>query len=419
MKKIKRLIILLLLVCGLLYLGTYHTYASTYNPNKTYTIWTDVNRPDTIEEIMEIIDLQADFKGQDVSNSIIYVDSSNYINEILNMPQPCMRKLGSYIITFEAFAPNGNSSTCQVIVNVEDREAPYILSIYTKNEISISLNEVNKFGLDFVEERILKNVRAYDDFDQFNLDYDTDTSSVLMKAGDYNATVTISDQSGNNISHTMTIHITDDIKPRFEIECDYIIAGVNDGYTIDNIIDRAAIVAFSSDNVDIEVHIRTDSLPSSFNTAGVYIIPVYATYQGLTSEFNFYLEIVDESAPSFSLDETVLTVTNRNLCTQNEIEAFIDLKAKSMNYTYEVLNDEYSENYDQNGEYEYEVLLTYEDGNEEVLHLTMRVIEDEEVKEVEIKKPNFFKKVWEFIKSLCIILFKIAIWPIEVLKTSK
>ena len=90
-----------------------------------------------------------------------------------------------------------------------------------------------------------------------------------------------------------------------------------------------------------------------------------------------------------------------------------------MNYTYEVLNDEYSENYDQNGEYEYEVLLTYEDGNEEVLHLTMRVIDDEEIKEVEIKKPNFFKKVWEFIKSLCIILFKIAIWPIEVLKTSK
>ena len=217
----------------------------------------------------------------------------------------------------------------------------------------------------------------------------------------------------------MTIHITDDIKPRFEIACEYIIAGINDGYTIDNIVERAEIEAFSSDNISIEVHVSSINLPSAFNTPGVYIIPVYATYEGLTSTFNFYLEIVDESVPTFSLDETVLTVTNKNLCTQNEIEAFIDLKAKSINYTYEVLNDEYSENYDQNGEYNYEVLLTYEDGNEEVLHLTMRVIDDAEIKEVEIKKPNFFEKAWEFIKSMCIILFKIAIWPVEVLKTSK
>ncbi|MCR5422859.1 MAG: hypothetical protein K6E74_04400 [Bacilli bacterium] len=421
MRKVKKLVILVLLVISIFYLGVYKVKATKYNSNKVYTYYTDVSRPDTLLEIIDAIGLTAEIGGVDISNSIVYVDSAEYINEVLNKPRASMRTLGTYTVSFEAFAPNGNSAVCSINIVVEDKDEPCKMELYTKDELSISISEMDQFGDSFVADRILKNIRYIDDHDLFNVEYFVDDSNILKKAGDYTVTTTIKDQSDNEAFHTMTIHIIDEILPRFEIENEYFLAKPSDGYTIDNIVARAHVLAFGNDGTELDVSVKSDNLPNAFTTPGIYIVPVEASYNGHTSSINIYLEIFDETVPEFSLNESVLTVTNKVMCPKDEIDAFINLRAKSTNYTYEVINDCYSENYDQNGDYDYDVLLTYEDGHEEMLHLTLRVIEDEEIKEVEeeTKNPNFFQKVWNFSKHFVIVLWKIIIWPIRLLKTSK
>ena len=421
MQRTKKLFIFLLLFFMILCLCGYKVSATRYNSNNTYTYYTDVNDPDTLQEILESIDLKADVSGVDVSDSIVYIGSAEYVNEILNKPLPSMRRLGTYTIFFEAFGANGNSATCEINVIVEDKRGPYVLSEYTKSELSISVFELEKFGNSFVENKVLKNIRYFDDHDMFNLNYSVDTSNVLNRTGDYEVTTTIKDQSNNSQYHHMTIHIFDEILPRFEVETDYFLASPSDGLTKDDIITRAHVLAFGNDGNQVEVHIKSNSLPQAFNTPGIYIVPLEASFNGFSSSINIYVEIIDESVPEFDLNDAVLTVTSNVKCSKEEIDAFISLKAKSDKYTYEVLNDNYSENYDQNGDYDYDVLLTYEDGREEVLHLTLRVVEDEEIKEVEeeTKNPNFFQKVWNFTKHFCIVLWKIIIWPTRLLKTSK
>ena len=155
-----------------------------------------------------------------------------------------------------------------------------------------------------------------------------------------------------------------------------------------------------------------------FNEVGMYEIIFSASNGNESLRATFYLEIID-SEIEFTYDEKLLVAKKDVLYTYEDINSIIKLYASRNDYTYDVIEDEYSENYDKVGDYPYVVHIKYEDGIEEDLKITFRVLDEnniEEKEEREIKKPNFFEKVWAFMKKMAIILYKILKWPFTLIK---
>ena len=94
--------------------------------------------------------------------------------------------------------------------------------------------------------------------------------------------------------------------------------------------------------------------------------------------------------------------------------------SKNKKYVYELVNDQYTKNYKEEGLYDYEVELSYlnEDGSlsgeKERISFVLEVVEMEDVKE------DGFKNISSFtisIKKIGQILYGIIKWPIVFLGT--
>ena len=424
MKKVFK-ISLFLLVIFVSFFGITYTYASTYDQNKTYYLEVDVNNPDSLEEIMEKIGLTAYDHGNDITETIVSVRSNDYIEDVLNQPTASKRRLGNYDIIFQAEDPRGNTSTMTVIAKVVDRDGPQLLDLLTSNTVSISVNEITKFGEEVIEKRILDNVRGVDNHDLFNVEYSVDCSAVQAKNGSYNAQVTITDQSYNSNTFTIRVDIYDELKPRFKVTTEYLFADIDNDFTATSLIELAGIEAFDSHNNHIDVSLKEGENGGPYNTAGIHIITYEAREEDKVSYFDFYLEVFEDVDITFDLDETVLVVSSSNVASYgNKIDDLIRLKTHQENYTYEVIKDDYSENCDNPGDYNYDIVVTFEDGREEEMHFVMRVItevseggesEEENTNNIEIKKPSFFEKAWRIVLKAITIIFGIFKWPFTLL----
>ena len=424
MKRIFK-ISLFLLVVVMSFLSVYTLYAETYDSRKTYSLEVDVNDPDSIEEIMDKIGISAYDHGLDITETIVSVRSNDYINNVLNQPTASKRQLGAYTIVFQAEDARGNVSTMNVIVEVVDNDGPELLEVLSSDIIGISVNEIDKFGTDIVEKRILDKVKGIDNHDLFDVEYSVDYSNVQTKNGSYNAYVTITDQSDNSNTFTIRIDIYDEVKPRFEASTEYLFADTNNEFTPESIIELADIRAYDSHNNLLNVSLREGEDGGPYSTAGIYVITFEANDGNMASYFDFYLEVFEDVDITFDVDETVLVVTNNNVSTNiSRIDDLIRLKTHEENYTYEVISDEYSDNYNVDGDYNYDVVVTFEDGREEEMHFVMRVISDVQKSDeesdieggsVEIKKTSFFEKAWRIVLKAFIIILGIFKWPFTLL----
>ena len=421
MKRIFK-ISLFLLVSVMSFVSATSIFAQTYDSQKTYSLEVDVNDPDTIEEIMEKIGLSAYDHGVDVSETIVSVRTDSYIDNVLNQPTASKRRLGNYNINFQAEDDRGNLEEMVVVVRVVDNDGPQLNALLSADRLSISINEIEKFGEEIIEKRILDNVRGVDNHDLFDVEYDVNYSSVLTKNGTYDAFVTITDQSYNSNTFTIIIDIYDEAKPRFEADTEYLFGDVGSSFTADSIKELAGIRAFNSKNMQIDVNLKAGENEGPYDEAGIYVITYEARDGEAYSTFDFYLEIFSDVDITFDLDATVLVVSNTNVSdNKSRIDDLIRLKTHQENYTYEVIKDDYSENYNENGDYDYDLIVRFEDGSEKEMHFVMRVIdevakvEEETTNDIEIKKPSFFEKTWKiFLKAITIIIgiFK---WPFTLL----
>lgn len=423
MKKFFKINLFLLVILGS-FLSLTSLHAATYDKRKIYSLEIDVNDPDSLEEIIEKIGLVAYDNGLDVSNTIVSVMTSGYIDDVLNQPTPSTRKLGSYFLDFQAEDSRGDCYMMEIIANVVDKEAPQVWTLMTDSQVGISLNEISKFGREIIERRVLSHVRGIDNHDLFDLDYSVDYSDVQEKNGTYNAYVTITDKSSNSCDYTMHVQIYDELKPRFEVSREYIIGVADDNYTASSIITAAGLCAYNSANNEVTVSLKEGENPGPYTTPGVYIIKYEAKEGSLVSSFDLYLEIMGESEVTFELDETVLVVSGASSVSSlnSRLDDLIKLRTHQENYTYEVVNDEYSENSETPGDYNYDLVVTFEDGREEEMHFVMRVIsetpKEESTKEestISTKKPSFFEKAWRIVLKAVTIIIGIFKWPFTLL----
>lgn len=379
----------------------------------------DVNNPMTLDEIIENAQIEAHSASIDYTNSIVCLYSDGYFANVLNQECISLRKLGDYNMFLEAENQSGRRSYLELTVRVVDKEAPEFITSYCKSKLTIKVAEIDN-SMTNLKSYILKNVKAHDAHDVFDLNYSVDVTNVEKKEGNYNVIVEAKDKSGNASIYNIQIQVLDDKLANiiFADGHDYMIGSINDNITLNLITGYANPVAFDNNqnHLDISCNYNDNMV---FNEVGMYEIIYSASYAGENLNAVFYLEIIDEDI-EFTYDEKLLVVKKDDLYTYDDINNVIKMYANKNEYTYEVIEDGYSENYDKIGDYRYVVQIHYEDGTEEDLNLRFKVIDENEhlTKEdnLEIKKPNFFEKVWQFLKKMAIILYKIMKWPFTMLK---
>ncbi len=417
MKRINFVFMFVVVLIGLI-ISTINIKVSADAGERDIILEVDVNNPMTLAEIIENAQIEAHSASIDYTDQIVCIYSDGYFTDVLNQECVSLRKLGDYNMFLEAENQSGRRSYLELTVRVVDKVAPVFMNTYCKNNLTFKLDEIDN-TMTNLRSYILKNVKARDAHDVFDITYNVDVSNVERKKGNYDVTVNARDKSGNSSNFNMQIEVLDDKKAIlvFADGHDYMIASVNDNITMSNIIGYANPVAFddNSNHLDVICNYNDNMV---FNEVGMYEIIFSASSHNESLKATFYLEIID-SEIEFTYDEKLLVAKKDVLYTYEDINSIIKLYASRNDYTYDVIEDEYSENYDKVGDYPYVVHIKYEDGIEEDLKITFRVLDEnkiEEKEEKEIKKPNFFEKVWAFIKKMAIILYKILKWPFTLIK---
>lgn len=354
---------------------------------------TNVNDPIAVEEIKSYLRAYDDTDG-DVTDSIIVYEDNYTSNK---------HKLGLYSITFRATDSNNNSTDFIVNVQVIDTDGPLIdgtlevfTKISTKTEITTILNGV-----------VLSD--NYDSSDVVTLDIVEDNYTPnYNKVGTYQIKIKATDSSGNTTNGSIIVNVEDDIKP--------VISGVGE-HTKSNAlnVDLSEFINqyTASDETDgditskIEI-VSDDYTPNQYN-AGIWDVVISVKDKaGNKTTKTIKIEVIDKIGPVFYVDRTkiVIDLSINSLNLNNIISTLQASNIIKEDLAIEVLEDNYSENYNKPGNYK--VLLGYQ--NQE-LELEIEVLEKlpeiEEVEEVGFFKAilNFFKNIWKKIISFFKLLF--------------
>lgn len=392
--------------------------ASTYNPSNTYYIEVDVDDPMTIEEIVDYIDLKASLGEADLSDYIVNVNGLEYISFVLLRPQAFMRALDDYELEFEVVSPYGVSSTFKVVALVKDMSAPEIIPEYSKLSYTFLESDIDSGkAYSIIENSIV----AVDNMDLFDVDKCVEGIEYNEDSEKYIAKLALTDSEDNKALVDIEIVILSDKRIRIEMDSAYSIISPELEMQVGAIIEYANIKAYAADDTEVQVQIDGDS-EEILKEPGIYFVDLFAeSEEGDYVMAQHIIFVPDQNAPTFFLDESKVIVENSKLYTKKDFENIIRMKVGNKKFTYEVVEDQYTENYTQAGEYNYEVEVTFldEEGNESLektrLNFVMKVMENEKQINNDIQKLSTFAKIWETIKKIGQKIFAVIKWPIQYL----
>lgn len=392
--------------------------ASTYNASNTYYIEVDVDDPMTIEEIVDYIDLKASLGEVDLSDYIVNVNGLEYISFVLLRPQAFMRALDDYELKFEVVSPYGVTSTFKVVAIVKDMSAPEIIPEYSKLSYTFLESDIDSGkAYSIIENSIV----AVDNMDLFDVDKCVEGIEYNEDSEKYIAKLALTDSEENKALVDIEIVILNDKRMRIEMDSAYSIISPELKMQVGEIIEYANIKAYAADNTEVQVQIEGDS-EEALTEPGIYFVDLFAeSEEGDYVMAQHIIFVPDQNAPTFFLDESKVVVNNSKLYTKKDFENIIRMKVGNKKFTYEVVEDQYTENYTQAGEYNYEVEVTFldEEGNESLektrLNFVMKVMENEKQINNDIQKLSTFAKFWETIKKIGQKIFAVIKWPIQYL----
>lgn len=423
-RKINILLVLSIFIFTFVFMGLNHTIlkADIYNPDLNYIYEVDVDNPKTINEIIEDINLQAFIGEEDLSNYIINVNGADYTNQVLNRSQAFMRNLGDYELEFEVTSPYGVTSKCKILVVVSDKAAPLVLEEYSKLEYTFLRSDIES-GKAY---NVIKNsIVAVDNHDMFNIFLrvgEVDFSNVVDNKCVIN--VEVYDTSYNTTNQNVTINIIDDLGVRITMNSAYTILDPELTLSPEDIMERINVQATDSEGNQLEITIDSPA-PEYYNEAGIHTLTMKATdSKGNFNIADHIIFVADKNAPSFFIGTTRVFVYSDSLYSNEQFENIIRMKAGgNRDYNYTVVNDQYTDNYNKPGEYDYELELVYlnEDGSESDekldLHFVMKVVDTNKDSGEIVSEFNFFKKLWNGIKKIGEIIIDVIKWPISFLET--
>lgn len=392
--------------------------AAAYDSASTYYIEVDVDDPMTIEEIMEEIELGASLGTTDLSDYIVSVNGFEYINFVLLMPQAFMRALNEYELQFEVASPYGVTSHFKVIAVVKDMSGPELITEYSKMSYTFLRSDVESGKAYSVIEN---SVVAVDNVDLFDVKKTVQEIEYNEEVSDYITKLSLTDKLNNETLVDVEVKIINDMRIRIVMDSAYSLIETEKEFETSEILESAGIKAYDTDGTEVPVQIQGE-YPQYLTEPGIYVIDLKAeTEDGDFTMAQHIIFVPNLNKPIFFLDENKVIVNPSKLYTKKDFENIIRMKVGNRAFTYEVVEDNYTENYTEVGEYDYEIEVTFcdEEGKPTLektkLNFVMKVIENEEKLQVENNELNFFERIIEIIKKIGQKIFGVIKWPIQYL----
>ncbi|MBE6143423.1 MAG: hypothetical protein E7177_05530 [Erysipelotrichaceae bacterium] len=304
-------------------------------------------------------------------------------------------KLGTFSVKLKATDASNNSSTISLHFTIEDTTNPVFVG---EKSIEIDYN-------DLPENKLLdltQYIYAEDNHDGvIHLDDSFKTYNPKLFTSE-EIPVTFTDESGNSISETITLTITDTNAPIIEGDDEieiyqYQFSAVSDLLSLFTIEDNESGIKRKY----IESNIR------DLAKAGTYQIKVNAidNSQNQTTK-NVTLKIKDGVGPVFFINVQSLTLSNEEYQSAEQVisQLMENGSIKRMKYKKcEYITKDYESNYNKLGSYDTQIVCFDEEGNRDFYLVKINVKYSQGSNfftRFYSSMINFFKTLWEHIKTL-------------------
>lgn len=341
----------------------YHRFVLEFNLRKKSkiamsgkdTIVNNIDKPYNLDQISRIAELKAydSYEGDITDRIFIYKDNYS-INQTT---------VGQYSIEYSVINKAGLQSFYELIIVNVDLSVPNIIGPKTKR---ISYQE--NFSLDDVLSLFTVEDNSFEEIILFI----EETNFVENKVGTFNFLLSAIDSSKNKSSKTFTLEVYDDIKPVIVDESSGTII-INFKEDINDELLLQGLLAIDEVDGDItnKIKIIKNDLNGDLGTFKVIYEVSDMSGNKITHERLF--EVVSTSYPTFWVSKNLLSIENVN---KLNIDQLIELLASYENIlvsSYEIINDEYSNNYDNVGIYNLKVKIIDINSNEHYLSRDIKV----------------------------------------------
>lgn len=434
MKTIHKLIILAVVFLGMeMFIGSFpsvHAFDYTHllssvpsHPAATspsYYYYTKVDHPQTAEEIKEDLELEAYDELDGCLNSSITCEmSQDYQEKVLNVPNVSERTLGTYDFKYQAKDSSNNVASLIIHVIVIDDVRPTI------HEGSSTLEHTLEVYRDTIsKERICLGIEATDNYDaKSDLNYEVVSGNYFEldrpPVGDYPVIVRVTDSSQNYSEVTVTIHVVDTTAPVITANQTSITQSYQLQTEIHELLKTLNIRV--TDNYKVSdpntYTIGNDEYTQNLGKIGDYKVVIYAIDEySNVGTLEITIHIVDEIPPVFYLDTSKVYVSIRTKLKKNDFIALLenDNKIKDTFYRVEVIEDTYTSNATEEGEYLYQLRVLYDQGNYEDYKFFVHVVSEDIP--TSAHKISFLTRVGNFFKKIGKVLWDILRWPFQKLR---
>ena len=315
--------------------------------------------------------------------------------EIVNNKYSPLNKAGIYPVDYYISDSAGNEAELVLNVQVIDDVAPYIMG--TKK---YTTNQLEKLSVEDIKNTLTATDNNDGDItDEIGI-YEDNYTGNEENLGLYEVIYFVEDAAGNFSSFTVTIEVLyKDIElPVFSGKFNYEIKNT-ETLSIDTILSNITV----TDNVDGDlkgsVNIIYDDFTMNVGKIGKYTITLEACDTASNKvEQNIIINIVDGTPPIFIFNtkKIYVSIDEKDLNTDTIIHYLVKTNNFNQSDTYEVIEDEYTENKNTLGVYQ--VVYRTNDTETRVL---VNVVED--LYDTD-KDQNIFEKIWSFFKNLFIAI---------------
>ncbi|HHT55854.1 MAG TPA: DUF5011 domain-containing protein [Acholeplasma sp.] len=320
----------------------------------------NIEKPYTIEQIKEIINLQAhDAYDGDLTNKIV-VEKDNY-SENKNI-------VGMFKILFSVTNSSKVKTTYELTVKNQDFDAPVIVG---PNEKVYSYKE--NITIDNLKELFTVS----DNYDETVTLNATSNSFKGNTVGTYEISLNASDKAGNKTVKKLKVSIIDDVNPVISDNNEGVIK-INYNEKITNELLLFGLTAI--DEIDGDL---TNQIKVIENNIGKELKTYVVKYEvvdssGNKTQYERTYEVISKDVPNFFVSNNVLTIEDVNKMTIDQLaELLSDISNISMK-SYEVLVNEYEGNENSSGIYRLSLKIIDENNNEHIINRDINVFTETE-----------------------------------------